>query len=99
MSTQDGNDGLCIIEQTNREKSGPPRHLHHEQEVLGVEMTVQTPIVVPTRETVAFLASRLHVGAEIREVGWNRLVLEVKDLPSRVAEVELFEPAVQVLYE
>jgi len=33
------------------------------------DITVKTPIDVPTRETVTFLASYLHCGAEILEVG------------------------------
>ena len=34
-----------------------------------IEMTLRKPIDVPTRETVAFLASHLHFGAELVEVG------------------------------
>jgi len=37
-----------------------------------VETTLRTPIDVPTRETVAFLASHLHVGAEVLEVGCGK---------------------------
>lgn len=32
VSTQDSNGALFVIEQTNREKGGPARHLHYEQE-------------------------------------------------------------------
>ncbi len=35
-------------------------------------MTVEKPIDVPTRETVAFLASHLHLGAEVLEVGCGK---------------------------
>lgn len=32
VSAKDSDSGLFIIEQTNRDKGGPPRHLHHEQD-------------------------------------------------------------------
>ncbi|MSO83804.1 MAG: cupin domain-containing protein [Acidobacteria bacterium] len=32
VSTQDAGGGLFIVEQTNKEKGGPARHLHYEQD-------------------------------------------------------------------
>lgn len=39
---------------------------------LASQMTLEKPIDVPTRETVAFLASHLHLGAEVLEVGCGK---------------------------